>query len=91
MIESKVERTIVKYAKSKGWLVFKFVSPANKGVPDRIFIKRGYIVFIEFKKPGEDLNDLQFYIYQQLKINCCDIFVVDNISEGKKIIDSYKF
>lgn len=29
----------------------KWVSPGNRGVPDRILLLRGRVVFIEFKRP----------------------------------------
>ena len=47
--ERDIEKKACDLAKAAGWLVFKFVSPSQRGVPDRIFIRQGRIVFIEFK------------------------------------------
>jgi len=38
MLERDIERKVCEMAKVAGWLAFKFVSPAQRGVPDRIFI-----------------------------------------------------
>jgi hypothetical protein len=57
--ESHIERTVCVWAKNDGWLIFKFSSPSLRGVPDRMFIKDGLIVFIEFKAPSKKPTPLQ--------------------------------
>lgn len=89
MRESKLEKKVCDYAKSKGWLVYKFMSPMNKGVPDRIFIKSGIVVFIEFKAPGKTLTKLQSYIAKQLRLQKSNVYVVDNFIFGKDIVDKF--
>jgi hypothetical protein len=37
-LEKVIEKTVCKYAESKGCVQFKFVSVNNRGVPDRIII-----------------------------------------------------
>jgi len=59
MLERDIERKAVKEAEKDGWLSYKFASPAHRGVPDRIFIKRGHVVFIEFKTPTGKTTKLQ--------------------------------
>ena len=50
LTERKIESKISKKAIDLGYLTYKFTSPSNRGVPDRIFInKKGEIFFIEFK------------------------------------------
>lgn len=57
--ESHIEKAVCVWAKADGWLVFKFSSPSLRGVPDRMFIKDGLIVFIEFKAPHKKPTPLQ--------------------------------
>jgi len=52
MRESALESRCCRAATAAGWLTFKFVSPGRRGVPDRIFLRAGRIIFIEFKAPG---------------------------------------
>ena len=90
MLEKKIERHTVKYAKDKGILSYKFSSPSNRSVPDRIFInKYGIIVFVEFKQEGKSLRELQQSTYNKFKERNCNIHVVDSIEKGKIIIDKY--
>ena len=59
MLEKDIEKKVCDEAKKLGWLTYKFSSPAHRGVPDRIFIKDGEVVFIEFKGPNGVLSTLQ--------------------------------
>ena len=88
MQEADLERKVGEYAKSKGWLHYKFVSKSNLGVPDRIFLKDGNVFFIEFKGPRGKLSDLQTFKMREIHFKGgLDCFVVDNVEMGKKIID----
>ena len=53
MRESVVENKVRLFAKSKGWLSYKWKSANRRGVPDRLFFKNGRLIIIEFKAPGE--------------------------------------
>ena len=90
MKESEIEREVCAYAKRKGWLVYKFVSPGRRGVPDRIFIKRGSVAFIEFKAPGKKPTRLQFSEMAKLRENCVNATYIDDIQKGKELIDFYE-
>lgn len=57
--ESKVEKHICKYATTLGWLTYKFVSPGKRGVPDRIFLRDGLCIFIEFKATNKSPTRVQ--------------------------------
>jgi hypothetical protein len=57
--ESAVERRAVIAAREQGWLSYKFASPACRGVPDRIFIRDGTVLFVEFKSLGGRLSPSQ--------------------------------
>lgn len=60
MIENDIEKYLVKRVKENDGLCLKFVSPGNRGVPDRICIGNDIICFVELKAPGKkaDLNRL---------------------------------
>lgn len=67
-----LEKDIEKYFRHKlidqGCLVFKFVSPGNVGVPDRVIIsKTGKVYFVELKRPGGKIRKLQTTCIQKLK------------------------
>lgn len=91
MLEKTIEAKIVKYAKEQGFLSYKFSSPNNRGVPDRIFISpQGRVIFIEFKSPGKKLTKLQYQVRLTLEDNNCDVRLVDNVEYGMLIIQQCK-
>ncbi len=58
--EKDIEAKVVKYAKSQGCLCYKFVSPSNRGVCDRVVIAPGgEVLFLELKAPGQEPTPLQ--------------------------------
>ena len=90
MKESTIESKTVNYAKSKAWLVYKFTSPANRAVPDRIFIRRSIVFFIEFKAPGKKPTKLQKKVHNDINFHKFFVYVVDNLHFGKLVIDSFE-
>lgn len=60
MRESTLERRLVREVKLIGGKALKWVSPGNRGVPDRIVIlPGGRTVYVEMKSPGKPLEPLQ--------------------------------
>lgn len=52
MQERELEKKLYKEMKSLGGMAFKFTSPGNNGMPDRICIfPGGLLVFVEMKRP----------------------------------------
>ena len=88
--EVKVESKVCKYAESLDWLVFKFCSPNNKGVPDRIFMRQSVVFFIEFKKERKPRTKLQKFIGNLIIKAGVAVYEVDSVESGIKIINSYK-
>ncbi|ASJ54217.1 nuclease [Brevibacillus formosus] len=60
MRESALERRLVREVEKIGGKAPKWVSPGNRGVPDRLVIlPNGRTVYVEMKAPGEPLEPLQ--------------------------------
>lgn len=60
MRESGLERRLVREVERIGGAAPKFVSPGNRGVPDRLVIlPGGRTVYVEMKAPGKPLSPLQ--------------------------------
>ena len=86
MLEKEIEQAACKWAVNNGWMQLKFVSPAHRSVPDRMFIKEGRIVFIEFKKPGGKLTDGQTREIARLRAAGADVFVCDSVAGAKEVL-----
>ena len=87
MRESAIEKAVCAYAKSRGCLVMKLAGPNQKGQPDRMFIKNGKVLFIEFKAPGKDLSALQRKWFKDLQWQGMTVWFCDDIEDGKQAID----
>lgn len=60
MLERQIEAYLVKRAKELGGIAYKFVSPAHRGVADRIVVlPGGGVVFVELKTETGALSPLQ--------------------------------
>lgn len=85
--ERKIEKSVCDYAVKKGWQQYKFVSPNNRGVPDRVFMKDGVTFFIEFKTKNGTLTALQEWTQEKFVRNGFRVYVVRNIGDGEKVIN----
>jgi hypothetical protein len=91
MLESYVEKKIVDYAKTLGYLSIKFPARYIRGFPDRLFINAcGVTIYLEIKKPGAKPTMKQLQMIEQLKAQRCAVFWVDNIEDGKEILTNYR-
>jgi hypothetical protein len=59
MLEKEIEKYLVKRVKDLGGVAYKFVSPANRGVCDRIVVLPKRVIFVEVKQPKGKLTELQ--------------------------------
>jgi hypothetical protein len=86
--ESKLEYAVVKYAQQKGILTFKLTSPANPGVPDRIFIfKGGHHLYLEFKAPKKRPTPKQAFFIEKLLNQGCLAAWIDDKQAAFDMID----
>ena len=67
LMEKDVEQELVNRIKKIDGLTYKFVSPNVSGVPDRIVIYDGKVVFVELKKEGGRLSALQKLTLKKLR------------------------
>jgi hypothetical protein len=87
-LEKVIEEKVCDYAKSQGWLVYKFTSPARHAVPDRLLLRNGRVIFIEFKRGGEKPSPPQEREHKRLRDAGITVYVIDNVEDGKRMIDA---
>ena len=88
MLEKQIEAKVCEYARSKGVLAYKFTSPARAAVPDRLLIAPdGRVWFCEFKRTGQKPTPAQDREHAKLRVQKVNVFVIDNVIEGKVMID----
>lgn len=85
-LESSVERDACAYAEKRGWMVFKFVSPGRRGVPDRLFIRNGRHLFIEFKRLDAEARKQQEKRHREMREHGAEVHVVDNLKDAYELL-----
>lgn len=89
-LEKDLERQVREYALRKGCLFYKFTSPGQNHVPDRLILSpMGAVLFMELKRPGgrlklkpaQKLEAKKLQGHNQLVVACNDL------DEAKKLID----
>lgn len=87
MLESTIERRLVEGVKKLGGLCFKFSSPGNPGVPDRIIITAtGRVIFVELKTETGRLAKIQRYTIDEMKKRGADVRVTKGLSDVKELL-----
>jgi Holliday junction resolvase-like predicted endonuclease len=89
LLERVVETKVTEYAQQKGCKALKLNIQGRRGWPDRLYLYKGQVLFIEFKRLGENARKLQEYIHAQLRNDGFTVAVVDIEREGKAAIDYF--
>lgn len=88
--ESKTEKQCSEYAQGRGWWVSKYTSPGKKAVPDRLFIRNGVVLFVEFKRRGEKPTAQQLNRHKQMAKAGANVTWVDNFADFKNYIIAFE-
>lgn len=86
MYEKELEKYIREYIRGIGGKAYKFVSPGNPGVPDRLCLfSGGRVVFVELKRPGvkDGRSERQKRVFKELEELGFTVWVIYN-KEGFK-------
>lgn len=88
MLEKTIEKKVTDLAKKLGWLSYKFTSPNNRSVPDRLYIKDGGVVFVEFKQKGKKPTKLQYSTIEKMKEYGASVYVIDSVEAGFELFNA---
>lgn len=79
MTEKNIEQYLVRKVRETGGKAYKFVSPGNAGVPDRLVIfPSGKVIFVELKAPGKVPTNLQKAKHRELEKLKQRVLVIDS-------------
>ena len=87
MRESTIEQRLVRGVEGRGGLCYKFVSPGNKGVPDRIVITPdGRTEYVELKSPTGRLSPMQRFQRDELKARNVTVHVLNSVDRVEEFL-----
>ena len=79
MTEQAIQKKLTKHFESEGWLVGKIMKTNKNGWPDLQLHKNGTTRFIEVKKKGGTISELQKYRIKELRKQGFEAIVMDGI------------
>lgn len=91
MREKNVEIYLREQIKKLKGVAFKFISPGNAGVPDRlVLLPGGRCVFVELKAPGRKTTALQNVQIERIKNLGFRVEILDSIEKVDNFIQEIR-
>ena len=88
LTEREIERRLTDLVKKRGGLSYKFTSPNNPGVPDRIIITpAGIVWFVELKSEFGRMANIQKYQKEELEKRGANVRVIHGWDAVREFID----
>lgn len=87
MLEKDIESWLNQQIETMGGLAFKFVSPGNPGVPDRVYIlPHGKVWFVELKQQFGRIAKIQKWQRERLLQMGCNYRLVRGIKDAQVFV-----
>lgn len=87
MLEKTIEKWLTEQIEKIGGLSFKFVSPGNPGVPDRIYIMPdGVVWFVELKQQRGKEAKIQKWQRDRLKHMGCNYRLIKGMESARNYV-----
>ncbi len=85
-VESDIEREAKKRAKKRGWFVAKLMRCDVNSMPDCVFHRRGFTMYIEFKAPGKPADTQQLKRHREIRAHGIAVHVVDDLEHAYELL-----
>ena len=92
MLEKDIEKKLSKGIKELGGLYYKWTSPGNSGVPDRIIMMpNGNIVFAELKTDDGELSAVQRIQIGKIRKMGFQVYVIQGLAGLDRFLDIMRY
>lgn len=88
--EHAIETEVVRRAKKLGWTGYKASWVGQRGAPDRLFVRDGIHVWIEFKRPGKEPTEQQWRMIDRLRAAGMNVEWCDSVGSAMGTLESYR-
>ena len=79
MLEKEIEKYLREKIKILGGVAYKFISPGNNGVPDRIvLLPKGKIIFVELKNEHGKTSKMQDMQIERIRNLGFDVRIINS-------------
>jgi hypothetical protein len=85
-LEKDLQDAAVRWARSQGWFARRYKGPGRRSHPDYLFIRRGMVVWVEFKLSPNIPTDLQFTEIQEMIAHGAIVYWLDDLADFKAIL-----
>lgn len=91
VLEKEIEHEGCAYAFRRGWIEYKTTSPSKRGFPDRFYARKGVIILVEWKRPGEErtarggLSGNQIIRHRELRAAGVRVEVIYTLEQARAI------
>jgi len=87
MIEKQIERRLAAGVKELGGKAYKFISPGNAGVPDRLVLLPGGVVkFVELKNASGRLRPVQKLTIKEMVQLGAEVHTLYSVNDVEKFL-----
>ncbi len=89
LTENDIKRQVKDYLSIKGYFHFHILQGlgAFKGIPDRVAIKDGRVIFLEMKAPGKRQSEHQKKFQDRIEKTGGEYHVISSLEEIMKILE----
>ena len=88
--EKTVEQALKRTVEKAGGCCYKFTSPSRAGVPDRIVVLRGRVVFVELKATGKKPRALQKAIAKTIRKAGGRVYCLSSVEQATRFVQTLK-
>lgn len=82
MREIEIEQPASRYAESRGWFEIKIEKASKRAFPDRLYIRHGLTIYVEYKAPGEKPTEQQLLRHKELRNHGAFVYVIDTMKDA---------
>ena len=88
MLEKEIEKYLRDKIKNLGGIAYKFISPSNNGVPDRIvLLPKGKIIFVELKNEHGKTSKMQDIQIERIRNLGFDVRIINSKQKVDEFIN----
>ena len=88
--EKQIEEYLVRKVRQYKGKAYKFVSPGNVGVPDRLVVLPGMLMFVELKTAKGRLTKMQEVQIQRLRDLNQDVYIIRSKKQVDELLEFYE-